>query len=62
MADDIHTVREMYFAEIKPLLKELESRERSGGRGSEADRISDLLKRFERVVWRAAGEDPDWVG
>ncbi len=62
MGDDIHTVREMYFSDIKPLLQELENRERRENRGEEAARIAWVIKRFERMIWLAAGEDPDWVG
>ena len=59
---DIHTVRALYFNEVKPLLQELENRERRGDHGEEAARIARVIRQFERLVWLASGEDPDGVG
>ncbi len=59
---DIHTVRTLYFSEVKPLLQELENRERKSSHGEEAARIARVTRQFERMIWLASGEDPDGVG
>lgn len=59
---DITAVRDMYFADVQPLLQELERRERGGPNPGEAARVAEVMERFERAIWIAAGEDPDGGG